>query len=123
MGTRRTVSSNAVGRGGKFLSNYRAGQGPDNVSVATDVLNQLWVIGVVRRQRERGRESGRVVAGSRYDVQTAQTESTAVEVALANHPNAALLAIELPELDGYQVAVRNQRKTGHEMTVLSAMTG
>ena len=46
-----------------------------------------------------------------------------LEIALAFAPNAVLLDIGLPELDGYQVAKRIRAQSPNENMTLVAMTG
>lgn len=58
-----------------------------------------------------------------HDVRTAHTGPEALEVAAAFTPDAALLDIGLPELDGYQVAKRIRLQPANRTMMLIAMTG
>ena len=58
-----------------------------------------------------------------YDVRTAFDGPTALEAALAYQPDAVLLDIGLPGLDGFEVARRMRREPVLERMVLVAMTG
>lgn len=58
-----------------------------------------------------------------YDVKTAHDGVTAVQLAAEFHPEAAILDIGLPELDGYEVARRIRQQPGSDEIVLIALTG
>ncbi|HEX5819110.1 MAG TPA: PAS domain S-box protein [Gemmatimonadales bacterium] len=58
-----------------------------------------------------------------HDVRTAYTGLAGLEIALSFAPNAVLLDIGLPELDGYQVAKRIRAQSPDENLMLVAMTG
>jgi signal transduction histidine kinase len=57
-----------------------------------------------------------------HDVRTAHDGATALEVARGFHPQAALLDIGLPRMDGYELARRLRRESGSEI-LLVAVTG
>jgi CheY-like chemotaxis protein len=58
-----------------------------------------------------------------HDVRTAYTGPSGLELALSFAPNAVLLDIGLPELDGYQVAKRIRAESVDKDLMLVAMTG
>jgi two-component system CheB/CheR fusion protein len=60
---------------------------------------------------------------SGYEVQTASSGEQALEVAASFHPNAVLLDIGMPGLDGYQVCRKLRRQRGLERVKLIAVTG
>ena len=64
-----------------------------------------------------------LLLASGHDVRTAHDGPTAVQVALEYHPDAVLLDIGLPGLNGYQVAERTRREQFLKNVVLVALTG
>jgi CheY-like chemotaxis protein len=58
-----------------------------------------------------------------HDVRTAYDGPTALEIAVENRPNVALLDIGLPGLNGDEVATRIRWHAGLEEIVLVAITG
>jgi len=58
-----------------------------------------------------------------HDVRTAYTGLTGLDLALSFAPNAVLLDIGLPELDGYEVAKRIRTRSLDKDLMLVAMTG
>ncbi len=60
---------------------------------------------------------------SGYDVRTANDGSAALEAARAFHPEAVVLDVGLPGMDGYEVARRLRREPGAEGLLLIALTG
>jgi CheY-like chemotaxis protein/two-component sensor histidine kinase len=58
-----------------------------------------------------------------YKVKTAYDGTDALEIALRFHPDAILLDIGLPEIDGYEVAYRVRQQKALNSVVLIAMTG
>jgi CheY-like chemotaxis protein len=57
-----------------------------------------------------------------YDVLTAATGPAALESALASRPDAVLMEIGLPDLDGWQVARRLRDGCGESAPLLVAVT-
>ena len=64
-----------------------------------------------------------LLSAAGHEVRTAYTGVSGLEIALAFAPNAVLLDIGLPELDGYQVAKRIRAQSPNENMTLVAMTG
>lgn len=58
-----------------------------------------------------------------HEVRTAYSGSEALEAALAERPDAVLLDLGLPEIDGYEVARRLRQKSGFDDVLLVALTG
>src|SRR5262245_27951905 len=58
-----------------------------------------------------------------YEVQTARDGSEAIAVALRWRPEFVLLDIGLPDMDGYQVALRLRQEASCQGIVLIAVTG
>lgn len=58
-----------------------------------------------------------------YEVRCARDGHGAIEAARAGRPDAVLLDIGLPGLDGYEVARRLRQDPGLEHTLLVALTG
>ena len=63
------------------------------------------------------------LAGARYEVRVAYDGSAALEAALEMRPDAALLDLGIPMLDGYEVATRLRATSGFEHLFLVAITG
>lgn len=63
------------------------------------------------------------LAGSRYEVRVAYDGPTALEAALEMRPDAALLDLGIPSLDGYEVATQLRATAGFEHLFLVAITG
>jgi CheY-like chemotaxis protein len=64
-----------------------------------------------------------LLKASGHDVRTAHDGLSAVETAIAYRPNAVLLDIGLPGLNGYEVAKRLRQNPNLKNTVLIALTG
>jgi len=64
-----------------------------------------------------------LLSASGHDVQTAYNGTQGLELALSFAPNAVLLDIGLPELDGYQVAKSIRAQSPNKNMLIVAMTG
>jgi len=58
-----------------------------------------------------------------HEVRTAHSGLEALDAALAHRPDAILLDLGLPEIDGYEVARRLRRQPGFEDVILIAVSG
>ena len=76
-----------------------------------------------RRQRGRGRKPAALLELSGYEVRTAFDGRAALAVAAEFNPDAVLLDIGMPGMDGYEVACRLRGDERTRKAILVALTG
>ena len=127
-----TARSNGPGTGSEFIVRLPAltsgapavefGQAPPPGMGADAAEDSLRVL-VVDDNRDSADLQATLLHHNGYKVKTAYDGTDALEIALRFRPDAILLDIGLPEIDGYEVAYRVRQQEALKDVVLIAMTG
>jgi len=127
-----TARSNGPGTGSEFIVRLPAlpsgapavefGQAPPPGMGADAAEDSLRVL-VVDDNRDSADLQATLLHHNGYKVKTAYDGTDALQIALRFRPDAILLDIGLPEIDGYEVAYRVRQQDALKDVVLIAMTG
>jgi signal transduction histidine kinase len=125
-GGRVNATSDGPGRGSEFtvrLPRFEAeaqSRPPDARYLRAPVGARLLIID---DNEDAARSLAMCLEGSGYQVHVACDGTRGIALALENRPDAVLLDIGLPDIDGYEVARHLRRQEGFAATPLIAMTG
>jgi PAS domain S-box-containing protein len=120
--------SDGIGRGSEFIVrlpvlSYTTSQAPAAPVPSSKPAARGWRVLVVDDNEDSAEMMAKLLKRTGHDVRTAYTGTAALDVAAAHQPDAVLLDIGLPEINGYEVA-RRLRLLPHLKDVkLVAMTG
>ncbi|HEX7450357.1 MAG TPA: PAS domain S-box protein [Pirellulales bacterium] len=118
--------SGGLGQGSEFVVRLPL-MPPQDPSAATDQPAaqpaRQWRVLVVDDNQDAAETAALLLRRAGHEVRTAYSGGQAVEAALADPPDAILLDLGLPEIDGYEVARRLRRKPAFDEVLLVALTG
>ncbi|MFO0907186.1 MAG: ATP-binding protein [Isosphaeraceae bacterium] len=100
----------------------RHGSEGSNGNRAVDAGRPLRIL-VVDDSRDAAESLARLLRRLHHDVVVAHDGPSALDLALATHPDLALLDIGLPGMDGYELARRLRSEPAHDGIELVALTG
>ena len=122
-----TAASEGKGQGSEFTVRLPVGQPTTETIDPTTVLTPAKAISgrilVVDDSQDTAALTARMLARSGYEVATAHDGPTAIEVARRLRPDAVVLDIGLPGMDGFEVASRLRNDECCQTTVLIAVSG
>jgi CheY-like chemotaxis protein/anti-sigma regulatory factor (Ser/Thr protein kinase) len=124
-----SVASEGEGKGSEFVVWLPAGldeatlEAPLTNTARPDANPQRSRVLVVDDDLDIGRGMARLLKVSGHDVQTAHDGPSAIEIARTQHPDAILLDIGLPGMNGFEVVKVLRQDEGCKDTILIAVSG
>ena len=123
-----TVHSDGVGKGSEFVLRIPLQPGLSPCNAAEVQLHQTFagngrLVVVVEDDADNREMLKTLLRLHGYEVQTASNGQEGVELIERVHPQAALIDIGLPGMDGYQIAKHVRRNLADDRTYLVALTG
>jgi len=124
-----TAYSEGLGRGSEFTVRLPVAQGATNGAVeagarwsAPEPARRARVL-IVDDHLDVVKGLSRLLSITGYDVRSALSPAEALELVVAFQPQAAILDIGLPEMDGYKLAGEIRSRLGESTPVLIALSG
>jgi signal transduction histidine kinase/ActR/RegA family two-component response regulator len=121
------ATSGGPNQGSEFVVRFPApslaGTRPTPVAAKTLVASSNRSILVIDDSADNRESMALMLTMAGHSVTTAENGEDGVEVALRTHPDAALVDIGLPKLNGYEVARQIRESAGGEEILLIALTG
>src|SRR5262249_48949272 len=96
---------------------------PAAASKPPSQIAQPWRVLVVDDNKDMADSTAMLLRGSGHDVRVAYSGTTALDGALAYRPDAVLLDLGLPEMDGYEVARHLRQNPQFKDVLLIAVSG
>ncbi len=125
-GGRVEAISAGLGQGSEFIVHLPLMPPPDSSAATHQPAAQparRWRVLVVDDNQDAADSAALLLRRAGHQASTAYSGSEALEAALADPPDAILLDLGLPEIDGYEVARRLRRKPVFDDVLLVALTG
>ena len=125
-GGRVEAFSGGLGQGSELVVHLPLAPAPDKSATvsqpARPSVARLRVL-VVDDNKDAADSAALLLRRSGHEVRTAYSGGEALDAALADRPDAVLLDLGLPEIDGYEVARRLRQKPAFDDVLLVALTG